>query len=108
MKSLLFLLLLAAPAVAEIPYTLPGQATELSPEEFAKFAMIHNHLQYEQAAKNATSTPYTVARQGSLTTFGFRTLTTQSYVSERTYELNRFGGGPVWIINPYCPPRTFR
>lgn len=108
MKSLLFLLLLAAPAAAEIPYILPEPASQLSPEEFAAVAVIHNRLQYEQAAKNATSTPYTVARQGSLTTFGFRTLTTQSYVSERTYELNRYGGGPVWIVNPYCPPRKFR
>lgn len=108
MKSMLFLLLLAAPAAAEIPYSLPAEASQLSPEEFAEVAALHNRMQYERAAKNATSTPYTVARQGSLTTFGFRTLTTQSYVSERTYELNRFGGGPVWIVNPYCPPRKSR
>lgn len=99
MKSLFLLLLLAATAAAQTPMTSA---------EFFKFATEFNNAQYEQAKKNASSTFVTIGSDNVTSFRGYRQFNMQHTYSERTYELNRYGGGPVWIINPFCPPKSFR
>lgn len=118
--------ILAFQVTAAAAPPLPVEAQRLTPQVFEAWAKRSNANAYAAAAKRATpGTRVLVEGEGSTTVVdgnvfdgtyfdwacGRNTVTrTQSTTSrtrsKRAYELNRYGGGPVWIINPYCPPRS--
>lgn len=116
---LLLCLLCAQLFGGEIPYEVPEQIRNLPPAQYVEVIKMHNEAQYQQAAERAfTGTQVTVGQTTSTTdTFGGVLYNAWNYVgayfqtptfsnrtettSSRTYDLNRYGGGPVWIVNPY-------
>jgi hypothetical protein len=114
--------LLAFKVSAAGPENLPTSAVRImTPTQFKAYAERHNAQQYAAAAKRATPGKRVIVQrsgevtvtEGGGTYFGWGSgvfveptrRTTSRSQSQRVYELPGYGGGPVWIINPYCPPK---
>ena len=98
---------------------LPPQTQKMSDTQFETWAKQSNAQAYARAAQRAEpgtrvlteTTGTTTVTEGGNTYFGWgcnslfvepTVRTTRSGTSRRVYELNRYGGGPVWVVNPYC------
>ena len=102
---------------------LPPEVSALSPDRFEVWAQRHNDNEYALAAQRATKgTTIGVQRHSSVQTdsgtvvqsscCSARAVVVPSSVRTRSdvatfreYNISPYGGGPVWIINPYCPPK---
>lgn len=118
----------------EIPYDIPDQIKALPESQYVEVIKLHNEAQYRAAADRVIpGQRYTVGQSTTTTeTLGgvmfpgigcanflgygyglqnvgnyFQTPTisnSSTTTFDREYEINRYGGGPVWIINPYVRP----
>lgn len=103
--------------------SLPAEVQRLDAPSYQRWAEAFNQFQYERAAERATHDEYSVTTRSAQSIISGGGVYYDSYVSPngyyqeptvvnsydadhtRTYQLNRHGGGPVWIFNPYCPPK---
>ena len=102
---------------------LPVEVQRLDANAYARWADAFNRYQYDLAAELATHEEYSVTTRSAQSIISGGGIYYDSYVNPygyyqeptvvnsydadhtRTYKLNRYGGGPVWIFNPYCPPK---
>lgn len=97
---------------------LPEQVRNLPPEQFKAWAQRSNAHAYEVAAARVTDGTYIDTAQSStvstdtgsvvLTPYSARMIpgaqTRSTAATYRTYNISPYGGGPVWLINPYTSP----
>lgn len=102
---------------------LPVEVQQLDANTYQRWAEAFNRFQYERAAARATHDEYSVTTRSARSivrgggVYYDTFVNPNGYFQEptvvnsfdadhtRTYKLNRYGGGPVWIVNPYCPPK---
>lgn len=122
--------LFAALAVsAEIPYDVPDQIKALPEAQYIEVIKLHNEAQYRVAEQRVQPGRQFTVGQSTTTTetfggvlyqgigcggYGFQNVGTyfqtptisnsSTTTFEQTYEIGRYGGGPVWIVNPYVRP----
>lgn len=115
--TLVALLANLANATELLPQTL-----RMTPDEFEVWASRHNDEAYARAAQLArpgeraiveSESAITTTNTAGGTYFDWtcgrlpvqaQTITSRTH-SQRVYTMPGYGGGPVLLINPYCPPR---
>lgn len=119
--SYTFRVIAAAALVALLAFKVSAaEPRSLKDESYRAWAIQQNSQLYADAAKRATPGERVIVQrsgevtvtEGGGTYFGWPGIfveparrTTSRSQSQRVYELPGYGGGPVWIINPYCPPK---
>lgn len=90
---------------------VPDYAAKMTPEQYKVWAEMQNEMAYYEAARRASEqsfgrTVYSTTLQ-TFRNFGYwwgRGSSVTAATSE-TWTPTQWGGGPVLIINPYCPPK---
>jgi hypothetical protein len=114
---------------AEIPYEVPDQIKALPEAQYIEVIKLHNESQYRMAEKLVVPGREFTVGQSTTTSetlggflypgigcggYGFQNVGTYfqtptisnstTTTFQQTYEIGRYGGGPVWIVNPYVRP----
>jgi hypothetical protein len=89
---------------------LPCFTKQMTPNEYKWFVIEQNKIAYDVAAVSRRDSAGTMVHESSVYGYsagtrygGFNNYSTRDY-SRIAPGAAGYGGGPVWIHNPYCPP----